>query len=108
LSNKRIKVVYYVTSNVSRLPYGFGPFSEQRNSRNSDRDIGIEEIASVICKFSSLNKTGKIPLKVKKMISESEQLEWNMNYKTKKRLRRNSESSEISKEDNSNDDSESD
>ena len=76
LSKKKIRVVYFVTSNVSRLPYGYGAFSEQRDSRNSDRDIGTEEIESILCKFSALNKNGRIPKRVLKMISDSDQVDW--------------------------------
>lgn len=55
------------------------------NTRNDENDTGIESEKSFVCSFKKFNTMGIIPMKVKRWISECDEIDWKYENKKKKK-----------------------
>lgn len=65
----KLKVWYYETIKRKGLKYENGKFCRMNTIGNNEDDIGTESESSVLTKFKKLNKGGKLPIPVKRIIN---------------------------------------
>ena len=97
----KVRVWYYCTIDRKGSVYGNGKFARMNSADGSD-DTGIESETCILTTFKKLNSGGKLPKPVKRIISESNLL--NYSFENKRSKNKNVRFNEI--EDISTDDTE--